>query len=185
MNKRTSMILAALFGIFILATQVLADKETDIQPLRAKVPSLDEVEAAAKLMKNGLSESEVAENIVVANSWRQQQLVNDINRLKLQEIKQNLEHEKLQNELTKLQVERQHLLAQSQKGEPESDPIANISLTSIYADKQGVLKATLKTQYGDVTVRRGYKVSGLIVSEIGTQHILLLHKEKAYPMYIN
>lgn len=157
----------------------------EIIPQRAEVPTFDEAHAAAKLIKNGISGQESAENMTIANSWRQQKTVNDINRLKLQETKQNLEYAKLQNELVKLQLENEKLQRKSTIPKPIKDPTTGISLTSIYADKEGILKATLNTKQGKLTVRRGYKVGDLIVSEIGTQHILLQHKDKEFPLYIN
>ena len=166
-------------------TKAPSKEPPQIVPQRAEVPTFDEAQAAAALIKNGISAQETAENMTIANSWRQQKTVNNINRLKLQETKQNLEYAKMQNELVKLQLENEALQRRSVSGTAPKNPVQDIKLTSIYADREGILKATLITKQGKLTVRRGYKVGNLIVGEIGTQHILLQHNENEYPLYVN
>lgn len=156
-----------------------------LEPQRAEVPTFDEVQAAAKLIKNGISPKESAEALTIANSWRQQKVINDVNRLKLQETKQNLEYAKLQNELVKLQLQNESLLKAKQTPLPKKDPTEGIVLTSIYADKKGILKATLATLRGRLTVVKGHRLGKFVVKEIGTQHVLLMQGDEVYPLYVH
>ncbi|MCY7297362.1 hypothetical protein [Alteromonas sp. a30] len=156
-----------------------------LEPQRAEVPTFDEVQAAAKLIKNGLSPKESAETLTIANSWRQQKVINDVNRLKLQETKQNLEYAKLQNELVKLQLQNESLLKTKQSPPQKKDPTEGIVLTSIYADKKGILKATLATLRGRLTVVKGHRLGKFVVKEIGTQHVLLMQGDEVYPLYVH
>lgn len=160
--------------------------EPEIVPVVAKMPNLNEITAAAKLIKNGMSAEESTESLQIANSWRQQKMLIDINKLKLQELQQELNNAKIQKELTKLRLENKALLEheQQQRKAPQK-PLKDILLTSIYADKKGILKATLITKQGKITVRRGYQISDLIVSEIGTQHIVLKNQDSEYALYVN
>jgi|GEM_PF-3129129 len=161
------------------------NKAEALEPQRAEVPTFDEAQAAAKLIKNGLSPKESAEALTIANSWRQQKVINDVNRLKLQETKQNLEYAKLQNELVKLQLQNESLLKTKQAPLQKKDPTEGIVLTSIYADKKGMLKATLTTLKGRLTVVKGHRLGKFVVKEIGTQHVLLMQDDEVYPLYVH
>lgn len=190
MLKKISFNAVAL-GIVVPATLFLVTGATasitntlELVPQRAEVPSFDELSATAKLLKNGLSASETAENLYVANSWRQQKTLNDINQLKLEETKQSLEFAKLQNELATLKLATQRMAERANIPVEQKSPTDGMKLTSIFANKEGHLKAILHTNEGKITLKTGQMLGDLTVIDIGNQHITLVNGGQEYSMYL-
>lgn len=182
---------SVVFSVVVPATLFLVTGATasiantpELVPQRAEVPNFDELSATAKLLKNGLAASETAENLYVANSWRQQKTLNDINQLKLEETKQSLEFAKLQNELATLQLATQRMAERASIPVEQKLPTDGMKLTSIFTNQEGQLKAILHTNEGKITVKTGQTLGVLTVIGIGNQHITLVNGGQEYSMYL-
>lgn len=182
-NLRKAALIPFTLLLVTGATASIPDNTAFI-PQRAEVPTFDELTATASLLKNGLSASETAENLYVANSWRQQKTQNDINQLKLEETKQNLEFAKLQNELATLKLATQRMAERAEVPLERKSPTDGIKLTSIFANQAGQLKAVLHANEGKVTVQPGQTLGDLTVINIGNQHITLLNEGREYSLYL-
>ncbi len=124
-------------------------------PKRAEVPTLDEIQLAAKVISNAVDQPEAMQHIQLVYSLRNQQHLTKLAQLQAEQARS-------QADIARARAEQQKLVQDQDQGQKNDvvvpnvpDPLEQLRLSSIVAKKDGTYKAIVIQNGRRQTVRQG------------------------------
>ncbi len=175
MRNPTQLLITSLFLAANLNAATYDPDTSTVEPQRAAAPTVEEAVLAAKIIKNAAANKEAEQYIDLVYSVRNQQLINQLSRLKAEHannITQIVKNEKETDAITETINPR--TMREKSSNKEKSAYLSSLKLLSIMEDKSGRKKIIISDRANTFSAFQSQQFSHGITVELITDSMAIL-----------